>query len=178
LWYNFSVKFPPRRACSKTPTGKARTQTWTRAFNQAPARFSVRDFCFNGKEKAMTGQPHDAFDGELTENPSQDQRYEHATPHTPAATQTASPTRRQSNLKPGKLPPWKVVLHNDLLNTMGEVVDTIRSLTPLSEQAAVRRMLETHTRGRSMLLTTHRERAELYRLQFARRGLRVTIGPA
>jgi len=127
----------------------------------------------------MTGQPQDAFDDGLTDHTSLDPQHEHDAPRLPVATQTTppTPTRRPSRLKPGQLPPWKVVLHNDHLNGMGEVVDTIRVLTPLSEQAAVRRMLEAHTRGRSMLLTTHHERAELYQLQFARRGLRVTIRP-
>jgi ATP-dependent Clp protease adaptor protein ClpS len=100
------------------------------------------------------------------------------TPKAPVATKTPSPTRQPNKTKPGKLPPWKVVLHNDPVNTMQDVVLTIKMLTQLSEQAAVRRMLEAHTRGRSMLLTTHRERAELYKDQFASRGLTVTIGPA
>jgi ATP-dependent Clp protease adaptor protein ClpS len=99
-------------------------------------------------------------------------------PKSPTATQTPTPTRRPSRKKPGKLPPWKVVLHNDHLNTMEDVVNTIRLLTPLSEQAAVRRMLEAHARGRTLLMTTHRERAELYKDQFASRRLTVTIGPA
>ncbi len=94
------------------------------------------------------------------------------------ATQTPTPTRRPSRLKPGKLPPWKVVLHNDSINTMQDVVGTIRQLTPLSEQAAVRRMLEAHARGRALLMTTHRERAELYKDQFASKKVIVTIGPA
>ncbi|MEZ6191815.1 MAG: ATP-dependent Clp protease adaptor ClpS [Phycisphaerales bacterium] len=99
-------------------------------------------------------------------------------PKPPVATQTPTPTRQPNKPKTGKLPPWKVVLHNDHVNGMEDVVTTIKMLTPLTEQAAVRRMLEAHTRGRSMLLTTHRERAELYKDQFASRGLTVTIGPA
>lgn len=96
----------------------------------------------------------------------------------PTATTTPIPTRRPSRIKPGKLPPWKVVLHNDNVNTMQDVVGTIRQLTPLSEQAAVRRMLEAHARGRALLMTTHRERAELYKDQFTSKGLVVTISPA
>lgn len=98
--------------------------------------------------------------------------------HGPAAsTDTPTPTRRTTGPKPGKLPPWKVVLHNDNVNGMEDVVVTIKKLTPLSDQAAVRRMLEAHQRGRALLLTTHRERAELYKYQFMSRGLTVTIGP-
>jgi ATP-dependent Clp protease adaptor protein ClpS len=125
----------------------------------------------------MTGQPQDTFDGGLSEDPTHDPQQGHAPLKAPAKTATPTPTRRPNKLKPGKLPPWKVVLHNDQINGMEDVVVTIKMLTPLSEQAAVRRMLEAHLRGRAMLLTTHRERAELYKNQFASRGLTVTIGP-
>ncbi len=97
--------------------------------------------------------------------------------NTSASIDTPTPTRRSTGPKPGKLPPWKVVLHNDQVNGMQDVVISIKKLTSLSDQAAVRRMLEAHQRGRSMLLTTHRERAELYKYQFMSRGLTVTIGP-
>lgn len=96
----------------------------------------------------------------------------------PATTDTPTPTRRTAGSKVGKLPPWKVVLLNDQVNGMQDVVITIKKLTPLSDQAAVRRMLEAHLRGRAMLLTTHRERAELYKYQFASQGLTVSIAPA
>ncbi len=98
--------------------------------------------------------------------------------NSPTSTSIPTPTRRPSRLKPGKLPPWKVVLINDNVNTMEDVVKTIRMLTPLSEQAAVRRTLEASNRGRALLMITHRERAELYKDQFASRKLKVSIGPA
>ena len=123
----------------------------------------------------MTGEPQDAFDNDSTETPSHKPQEQHTSAKSSTTSHTPTPTRRTNQPKPGQLPPWKVVLHNDNVNSMGEVVDTILALTPLSQQAAIRRMLETHTRGRSMLLTTHRERAELYQVQFARRNLRVTI---
>lgn len=108
---------------------------------------------------------------------SQDTSDSAASTKTPSR-QTAQPKRRTAGPKPGKLPPWKVVLHNDHVNTMEGVVQTILQLTPLSEAAAVRRMLEAHQRGRALLMTTHRERAELYKQQFASKRLLVTIGPA
>ena len=37
---------------------------------------------------------------------------------------------------------------------------------------------EAHARGRALLMTTHRERAELYKEQFASKKVIVTIGPA
>jgi len=76
------------------------------------------------------------------------------------------------------LPPWKVLLHNDDKNDMGYVVETIVSLTPLNEQAAVLRMAEAHKTGVALLLVTHKERAELYHDQFQSKGLCVSIEPA
>jgi len=79
---------------------------------------------------------------------------------------------------PKQLPPWKVLLHNDDTNDMLYVVATIMELTPLNEQAAVLRMKEAHETGVALLLTTHKERAELYKDQFESKGLVVTIEAA
>ncbi|MCS7033639.1 MAG: ATP-dependent Clp protease adaptor ClpS [Phycisphaerae bacterium] len=79
---------------------------------------------------------------------------------------------------PQPLPPWKVLLHNDDKNEMGYVVLTILELTPLTEIEAIQRMEEAHKTGVSLLLTTHKERAELYSEQFRSKGLTVTIEPA
>jgi ATP-dependent Clp protease adaptor protein ClpS len=74
-----------------------------------------------------------------------------------------------------RLPPFRVLLHNDDVNDMGYVVDTICDLTPLSPHRAATVMIEAHQSGVSLLLTTHRERAELYVEQFASKNLTVTI---
>ena len=76
---------------------------------------------------------------------------------------------------PALLPPWKVLLHNDDKNDMLFVVEAIVSLTPLNQEAAAVRTLEAHQRGLALLLTTHKERAELYQEQFQSKGLTVTI---
>ena len=95
-------------------------------------------------------------------------------------TGSASPTKRPKSTpsKPKHLPPYKVLLHNDDVNEMGYVVQVIRRLTPLSLPEAVDRMLEAHHKGVSLLLTIHKELAELYAQQFASYGLTVTIEPA
>ena len=77
--------------------------------------------------------------------------------------------------EPKPLPPWKVLLHNDQVNEMLYVVETIVELTALSATAATQRMLEAHKAGVALLLTTHKERAELYKDQFTSKGLTVTI---
>jgi ATP-dependent Clp protease adaptor protein ClpS len=74
-----------------------------------------------------------------------------------------------------RLPPFRVLLHNDDVNDMGYVVDTICDLTPLSAHKAATIMLEAHQTGVSLMLLTHRERAELYVEQFASKSLTVTI---
>lgn len=79
--------------------------------------------------------------------------------------------------KPQTLPPWKVLLHNDDVNDRDHVVETIILLTPLEKQEAHYRMLEAHQSGIALLLTTNRERAELYQQQFSSRNLTVTIEP-
>lgn len=76
-----------------------------------------------------------------------------------------------------RLPPWKVLLHNDDGNEMGYVVETILELTTLRPQTALLRMLEAHETGVSMLLSTHREYAELLQDQFESKRLKVTIEP-
>jgi ATP-dependent Clp protease adaptor protein ClpS len=79
---------------------------------------------------------------------------------------------------PQMLPPWKVLLHNDDKNDQIFVVETIVELTPLNAQDALIRMLEAHQTGVALLLTTHKERAELYLDQFHTKGLTVSIEPA
>ena len=79
---------------------------------------------------------------------------------------------------PQLLPPYNVLLHNDDVNEVMFVVETIVMLTPLNAQDAVERMQEAHDTGAALLLTTHLERAELIQQQFASRGLTVTVEPA
>src|SRR5438067_12841916 len=97
----------------------------------------------------------------------------------PTATQHERAHERKPKQKPPQLlPPWKVLLHNDDKNDMLFVIDTIMELTPLGEQDAKLRTLEAHETGVALLLTTHKERAELYKDQFESKGLTVTIEPA
>jgi ATP-dependent Clp protease adapter protein ClpS len=76
------------------------------------------------------------------------------------------------------LPRFKVILLNNAACDMMFVVRTIMELTRLCRAEATHKMWEAHHSGRSLLLVTFRERAELYVEQFAGRGLTVTIEPA
>ena len=60
---------------------------------------------------------------------------------------------------------------------MEDVVKTIRQIASLSLEESVQRMLEAHRTGVALLLTTHREHAELLQEQFASKSLTVTIEP-
>ena len=76
-----------------------------------------------------------------------------------------------------QLPPFRVILHNDDENDFRHVITSIMKLTHLTPEEAIERTLEAHETGQSLLLVTHRERAELYVEQFASLSLTVTAEP-
>jgi ATP-dependent Clp protease adapter protein ClpS len=76
------------------------------------------------------------------------------------------------------LPLYKVILLRGQGEEMMLVIRTIMELTRFCVAEATQKMWEAHHNGRSQLLTTHRERAELFVEQFTERGLSVTIEPA
>ena len=93
-------------------------------------------------------------------------------------TQTAIRVRpRKRSPKVDRLPPWKVLLHNDDVNEMGFVVEAIIQLTRLNQEAAIQRMLEAHDAGITLLVVTNQEHAELLQEQFTTKTLMVTIEP-
>ena len=95
------------------------------------------------------------------------------------ATATA-PVRKPAppQRKPKKLPPYRVLLHNDDVNTVDHVIKSILRLTNLEAGEAVLKTLEAHETGVALLLVTHQERAELYVEQFASLSVTVTMEPA
>lgn len=96
-----------------------------------------------------------------------------------AAPKPKAKTRKAPKKRPPEmLPPYKVLLHNDDKNDMVFVIRTVVELTPLNEEAAKQKMMEANDTGVSLLLVTHKERAELYQEQFQSKGLTVTIEPA
>jgi ATP-dependent Clp protease adaptor protein ClpS len=58
--------------------------------------------------------------------------------------------------------PWNVVVHNDPINLMEYVTKVFMAVLGFSRQKAEIHMLEVHQRGRSIVWTGARERAELY----------------
>jgi ATP-dependent Clp protease adaptor protein ClpS len=90
------------------------------------------------------------------------------------------PKHRHPQEKPQRrqLPPYKVVLHHSAIIDLMFIVRTVMELTRLCRAEATHKMWEAHHCGRSVLLVTYKERAELYQEQFAGRGLSVSVEPA
>src|SRR5262249_52866411 len=93
----------------------------------------------------------------------------------------ASNPRKKARSNPqgtGQLPRYKLVLQSGGCTDMMNVVRTVMELTRLCRTEATHKMWEAHHFGRSQLLVTYKERAELYVEQFAGKGVPVTIEPA
>ncbi len=74
-------------------------------------------------------------------------------------------------------PRVKVILHRADAGLM-VVMKALRDLTRYGEAEASFRMWDAHHNGRTLVLVTHLERAELYVEQFGERGLAATLEPA
>jgi ATP-dependent Clp protease adaptor protein ClpS len=61
--------------------------------------------------------------------------------------------------------PWNVVVHDDPVNLMGYVTWVLMKVFGYPEPKAARLMMEVHTRGRSIVWTGGRERAEFHAQQ-------------
>ena len=73
-------------------------------------------------------------------------------------------------------PKYKVLLHNDPINTMDYVVETLRQVVPqLSEQDALNIMLETHNTGIGLVIVCDLEPAEFYSESLKAKGLTSSI---
>lgn len=73
---------------------------------------------------------------------------------------------------------YKVLLHNDPVNTMEYVVTTLRQVVPsLSEQDAIAVMLEAHNTGVGLVIVCDIEPAEFYCESLKGKGLSSTIEP-
>jgi len=72
---------------------------------------------------------------------------------------------------------FKVVLHRALERDLMFVARVVMELTRFGSAEAEFRMWEAYHRGRSLVVVTHLERAELFVEQFASRGLAASIEP-
>tara|TARA_B100000700_G_C14954708_1_gene813373 strand:+ start:430 stop:807 length:378 start_codon:yes stop_codon:yes gene_type:complete len=75
-------------------------------------------------------------------------------------------------------PKYKVLLHNDPINSMEYVVITLRQVVPqLSDQDALAIMLEAHNTGVGLVIVCDIEPAEFYSEALKAKGLTSTIEP-
>jgi ATP-dependent Clp protease adaptor protein ClpS len=76
---------------------------------------------------------------------------------------TAEPTIEKETRSEEELDaPWHVVVHNDPVNLMSYVTMVFQRVFGYPREKAERHMLEVHHKGRSVLWSGMRERAELY----------------
>lgn len=71
--------------------------------------------------------------------------------------------------------PWNVVVHNDPINLMEYVTKVFMKVLGFSRQKAEVHMMEVHQKGRSVVWTGARERAEFYVQQLHAELLLATI---
>jgi ATP-dependent Clp protease adaptor protein ClpS len=74
--------------------------------------------------------------------------------------------------------PWNVVVHNDPINLMEYVTKVFMKVLGFPRQKAEVHMLEVHEKGRSIVWSGVRERAEFYVQQFHSFLLLATIEKA
>tara|TARA_B100000131_G_scaffold195796_1_gene188277 strand:- start:57 stop:365 length:309 start_codon:yes stop_codon:yes gene_type:complete len=75
-----------------------------------------------------------------------------------------------------KSPKYKVLLHNDPVNSMEYVATSLREVLPqLSEQDAIAIMLEAHNTGVGLVIVCDLEPAEFYAESLRSKGLTSSI---
>jgi ATP-dependent Clp protease adaptor protein ClpS len=70
---------------------------------------------------------------------------------------------------------WNVIVWNDPINLMTYVVFVFMKVLGFNKEKATKHMLEVHKKGKSLVATETRERAELYYQQIQSYGLTVTL---
>ena len=75
------------------------------------------------------------------------------------------------------MPLYKVLLHNDDVNSMEHVVKALRQVFKFEEQECVRIMIEAHSNGIALCTVEPLEQAELHRDQLRAFSLAATIEP-
>ena len=91
--------------------------------------------------------------------------------------QTSQPVAAPTKPKPGKrqkpkmLPPYNVVLLNDDDHSFEYVIEMLKVIFGHAEEKGFQMAKEVDTRGRVVVLTTHKERAEFKRDQIHAYGI-------
>jgi ATP-dependent Clp protease adapter protein ClpS len=99
-------------------------------------------------------------------------------PQVPRLTSFAAQQHPADLRQPRSVPRYHVVLLQNTAHELMFIVRSVMELLRFPRAEATHKMWEAYHRGRSILLTTYLERAELYADQFASRGLDVAVEPA
>src|SRR5580704_12713613 len=83
--------------------------------------------------------------------------------------------KRDAKRKPGKLPPWNVVFLNDDDHSYEYVIEMLRVVFGHPDERGYQLAKEVDSAGRVIVLTTHREKAELKRDQIHAYGADIRI---
>lgn len=84
-------------------------------------------------------------------------------------------TEAPTKTPPKALKPWKVIVHNDDVNTYEHVILSFMQIVKLEPKVAFEKTVEVDTQGLSIVAITHKEHAELLQEQLISTGLTVTI---
>lgn len=79
--------------------------------------------------------------------------------------------------KPKALKQWKVIVHNDDVNTYEHVIKSFMQIVNLDLETAYKKTVEVDKQGLSIVAITHKEKAELLQEQLKSQSLTVTIEP-
>jgi ATP-dependent Clp protease adaptor protein ClpS len=71
--------------------------------------------------------------------------------------------------------PWNVIVHDDPVNLMGYVTLVLMKIFGYPESRASVMMMEVHKRGRSIVWTGEREKAEFYTQQLQAHQLKTSM---
>ena len=88
---------------------------------------------------------------------------------------SSAPVRPSARPRP--LARYRIVLLKEAVQDLMYVVRSVMELTRFPRAEATHKMWEAHHCGRSVLLTTYLERAELFVELFASKGLKVVLEP-
>jgi ATP-dependent Clp protease adaptor protein ClpS len=83
----------------------------------------------------------------------------------PAQPKTARQHRTRKKNKPAQLPPYHVVLLDDDDHTYDYVIEMLRAIFAHSDERAFQLAQQVDEHGRAIVMTTHKELAELKRDQ-------------
>tara|TARA_B100000161_G_scaffold165803_1_gene118488 strand:+ start:530 stop:847 length:318 start_codon:yes stop_codon:yes gene_type:complete len=92
------------------------------------------------------------------------------------ASNNAAVIEKKANELKNKSPKYKVLLHNDPVNSMEYVTISLREVVPqLSEQDAISIMLEAHNTGVGLVIVCDLEPAEFYSESLKSKGISSSI---